>query len=161
MRERVGEALRKLRGAAGTAVTWGFAWAILSLVPSLVLIAVFPQVRQNALDLVGDLMLIFGTAGVVSGGLFSLLLGTVYRRRRLGDLRPRRVGLWGAAAAAALAFVGLRTIASGGADLEPPVGLAILFTSGAFGWGTAALTVKLAQAGDGELEKPGDRPRLR
>jgi hypothetical protein len=53
------------------------------------------------------------------------------------------VGLWGMAGAVGLTFVGLRMVVANGAAMEPPVGVALLLTAGAFGWATAAAGVQI------------------
>ena len=144
---------RKLRAAAGLAATWSLAWAAAGVVPALLLVVLFRDGSVPPLQVVRGTVFGFAAAGLVAGAAFSLLLGAAYRHRRLAELRPRRVGLWGMAGAVALTFVGLRILAGEGADIEPPVGIALLVVAGALGWATAAAGVRLAQ-GDRRVGGP-------
>jgi hypothetical protein len=147
---------RKLRAVGGTALTWSVAWGAAGIVPALLFVALFREGTATPVEIVRGTVVGFALAGLVAGTAFSLLLGTVYRRRRLADLRPRRVGLWGMAGAMGLAYVGLRAIATSGGDMAPPVGVAVLLLAGALGWATAAAGVRLAQT-SGRVSAPTRR----
>lgn len=142
----------------GTAVTWGVSWAVAAVPVAFGLLATSGVVAPMG-EAVFILMTVFGVAGLGSGAAFSLLLGTVYRNRRLDQLRPGRMGLWGMAAATLLASAGLFVLTGAGAFVTAPMTLAMLGTAGGLGWATAAGTVKLAQLGGGLGSGP-DVPSL-
>lgn len=152
--------IRKLRAAAGLALTWSVAWAAAGVVPALLLVALFRNGTVPASRVAGAVVLGFAAAGLVAGATFSLLLGAAYRRQRLASLRARRVGLGGMAGAVGLTYAGLRMLVASGADMEPPVGIGLLAIAGALGWATAAAGVRLAQRGQREAHAgpgPGQR----
>lgn len=153
MKGWVGEVVRKVRGIAGTTLTWGISGGLLGLIPG-VLFAVFTPVPT--LRILASAVTLFGTAGAVAGAVFSLILSTVYRHHRLEDLRPSRVGLWGMGTAQLLTFGFLRWIASAGADPEPLLYMILLLAAGAFGFGTGALLTRIAQRSGGDLQPSHD-----
>lgn len=143
----------------GTAVTWGVSWAVAAVPVAFGLLAAIQGTPLPVGSFVLRVMTVFGLAGLGSGAAFSLLLGTVYRNRRLDQLRPGRMGLWGMAAALGLASGGLFVLTGAGAFINVPMTLAMLGTAGGLGWATAAGTVKLAQLG-GRLGSGPDVPSL-
>jgi hypothetical protein len=104
-------------------------------------------------EVAGPVIAVVAGSGLVAGTIFSVVLGTVYRNRRIGDLSPGRMALWGAGAAlllpAGLLGLGVAAGMPAGVDL---VGIT-LGSVIVLGAGTAGGTIKLAQAaGDAELE---------
>lgn len=151
----MGALLRKLRGALGTALTWGIGWTIIGFT-SVSLYVLFRGYGNVFWDTVRPVTLLAGLSGMVSGALFSLALGTFFSRRRLSDLSPRIMALWGAVAGLVVPLgllgVGIANNMNFGPDVA--VGGAIVGI-GALGALTAGGTIKLAQLGEGEANAPG------
>jgi hypothetical protein len=151
--------LRKLRGALGMAVSWAVGWGVLGFGVISVSVVLLGDPNQFW-ETVGPLTALTGLSGFVGGAVFSLVLGAGYRRRRLGELKPGRMALWGAGAAlfipAALLGVGLIVHVPVEAGLVAGVGAAL----GALGAGTAGGMVWLAQKADGGLGGGEDLDRL-
>lgn len=90
--------LKRMRGAIGTGLTWAAVWA-----PVAVLVGTKIIDPTNAMD---EMWIMVGALpGFVSGVIFSGVLSTVARRRRLEDLSVVRVGGWGALAGLATAII--------------------------------------------------------
>lgn len=151
--------LIKLRGALGMAVSWAVGWGVLGFGVISVSVA-FLGGGSDFWSTVAPLTALTGLSGFVGGTVFSLVLGTGYRRRRLGELKPGRMALWGAGAAlfipAALLGVGLIVHVPIEAALVAGVGVAL----GALGAGTAGGMVWLAQKADGGLGGGEDLDQL-
>lgn len=138
--------LRKLRGAVGTAVTWAIGWATSAFVvlSGPVLIWGNPDLFWQTIR---PVTLLAGVSGLFGGAVFSTVLGTVHRNRRLGELSPLRMAAWGAGAGllAPLALLGA------GVAFRVPMqpGFVALLVAGIGGLGaaTGGGTVKLAQLG--------------
>ncbi len=78
--------LRRIRGSLGTGFTWAAAWFAVGFVPR--------WVFGVQTDL--PFPLLFGGLGFIAGATFSGLLMLTEGRRRLDQLSPPRVALWGA-----------------------------------------------------------------
>lgn len=151
----MGTVLRKLRGAAGTALLWGIGWGLVGALPGLLLMVP----TTGGFSVVLATMGVFGAAGFISGGIFALMLATVYRRRSLEELRPKRVGALGMAGAMALAFAGaIAFIGPEGAD-TPADEVLLMLVAGGLGWGSAAGALRIAQSGSRSIE-PGAAERF-
>lgn len=145
--------LRKLRGALGTAVTWGVAWAVTGFGLVALLSVLGPGVQAGGFwDRAGPFTLLVGASGLVGGGVFSVVLGTVHRRRRLSELSPLRMALWGASAGLLVPLGLLGVGLAAGVPMIPQVVAVTLVGIGALGAATGGGTIKLAQAGERELE---------
>lgn len=144
---------RKLRGASGTALTWGFAWAL----GGLALLA-FVYLVGSDLDgmpfweIAPVLAFRAGLWGLTGGAIFSGVLATVHRRHQLDELKPSRMGLWGAAAGLLIpvAAVGAAA-ATGSVGMSAELIGLMLFVFGGLGLATARSTIKLAQLGSTQL----------
>ncbi len=151
--------LRKLRGALGTAVTWAVGWAVSGLVLFSLPLWLWGN-RGFFWDTLRPLTVLAAFSGFTIGMVFSVVLGTVHRRRRLSELRPLRMALWGAGAGVLvpLALIGIG--AAGGVGVRPEAVAAVLLCLGGLGAVTAGGTIKLAQAADRELPDSGRDGRL-
>lgn len=95
--------LRKLRGLAGVAVTWGGAWGLIGAGIGGVIAVV-----TNAWDWmvpVTEWALGMGLYGAVSGAGFSILLSLREARSTLASLSLRRTAVWGVLGSAAVPLV--------------------------------------------------------
>ena len=82
---------RRLKGALGTALTWGVAWSLTGML-------------LGTTGFLGDLRLVeyavfggvFAVLGFLGGGIFSTVLALTEGRRRFDQLSLPRFALWGA-----------------------------------------------------------------
>jgi hypothetical protein len=111
-------------------------------------------------DVITPITVLAGASGLVGGVVFSIALGTVHSRRRLSELSPLRMALWGAGAGllVPMALLGVGLVA--GVPLGANVILGMAAVIGGFGAATAGGTIKLAQMADRELDAPADREML-
>ena len=93
--------LRKLRGAAGMAITWGASWAVIGAGLSIVTGIVDPASIDRGEGPLG-MGAVFGAVGSVSGFAFGLVMSFAERCRSLGELSLERAALWGVLGATAL-----------------------------------------------------------
>lgn len=155
--------LRKLRGALGMAFTWAVVWGLGGLLLAIVAFIVTPALGRIAFwALAPALVARTAALGFVGGGAFAVVLGTIHRRKRLGELGTLRMALWGALAGVAMPLVGLVAIAGvGGVPIRIVLGPALLIFGG-LGAATSIATIKLAQrAGDGLDSADPERLLLR
>jgi hypothetical protein len=143
--------LRKLRGGLGTAVTWAVTWAIGGFGLYSLLYWLTPGVVffwPGAAPATA----ISAASGFVGGTVFSTVLTTFFARRSLNELSPVWMGLWGALCGLLVpaGILGLGSVLSIG--FGAATGTITLTAMGAFGATTGYGMVKLAQAGQGELE---------
>ncbi len=146
---------RRLRGALGTAFTWAVGWAVAAF--SVVSVAMLVTGDLNPFwAAVAPPTILAGASGFVGGTVFSLVLGTFYRKRRLGELKPLWMAAWGAAAGLLLpmTFLGLGLVAGVPLELGDVAGWTLGL--GALGAGTGGGIVKLAQMGEGSLPPSSD-----
>jgi hypothetical protein len=139
--------LRRLRGAVGNAVVWGAAWAACAAVvfAALKVAGVLSPsvIWLDAIMVAGR----FGFMGGIVGGAFSLLIGLLYRGRRLSDLSAVHFGIRGGIMAGLFvpAFLTVARLSSGDTFLP----LENLLTNGlmaaAFGAVAAGGSLRLAQ----------------
>jgi hypothetical protein len=61
------DVLRKLRAAAGLALTWSLSWAAVSVVPVLLLVLLFRGGTVSAFQVVHGVVFSFAVAGLVAG----------------------------------------------------------------------------------------------
>ena len=101
MKERVGNVLRRLRGAAGIALTWGSLWAAIGVVLALAIGVLRPEEIDPG-EGPGKVAAVLGLAGFLSGIGFAALLSVGEKRRTIRELSLRRVALWGALGGAAI-----------------------------------------------------------
>jgi hypothetical protein len=155
----MGPISRKLRGALGMAVMWGLGWAVVTSVVMSLALLVWGD-PGFFWDTLSALSALAGFSGFVGGAVFSTVLGTVHRRRSLGELKPFRMALWGAGAGllVPMAVVGAGVLA--GVPLEPDVILGVALGMGGLGGATGGGMVKIAQAGGDSLEPPDRLPGL-
>ncbi len=144
---------RRLRGVVGTALTWAVGWAGTAFALATGAWFLLDFAAGSFLATVGPMTLMAAGSGFISGSLFSLALGTVYRHRSLSDLRAGRIALWGAGAAILFPTVGmvLATLAAG-PPMVPGLLLVSVLMMGGLGAVTAGGMVKLAQLGTPSVE---------
>ena len=145
--------LRKLRGALGTALIWALGWGAIGFVVIAVLLLAVGS-RDFYWETVIAFSLSSALSGLVAGATFSLVLGTLYRRRHLSELSPLRMALWGAAAALLVPLGTLAAADTVGLQLETGVVAGMVLTMSGLGAATAGGTVRLAQAADRGLGAP-------
>lgn len=141
---------RRLRGAVGNAMVWGAGWAALgfTVFAALKVVGIVPASVPwlAAIVLAGK----FGIIGGVTGGAFSLLVGLLYRGRRLSEISAVRFGAGGGIMAALFvpAFFQAMNLLSG--DGLVPMGLVLDDSLWAvvFGGVAAGASLKLAQRAD-------------
>ena len=146
--------LRLLRGVVLTSLAWGFAWAILGAVASLVSTVVSPPDAQYVLT-PGPLalMVFYGILGIWAGGVFAVVMAISERRRTFADLSTRRVITWGVLGGISYPVVGtLINKIMGGGHIEG-FGTALVLT-GVFGALSAwAMLVAARRAGSRSLSQ--------
>jgi hypothetical protein len=82
----MGKWMRRIRGAIGMGVTWGFVWSAVGSVPRWVF----------GFNTDAPFPLIFGVLGFIAGVTFSVLLALTAGRRRFDQLSLPRFAGWGA-----------------------------------------------------------------
>ena len=149
--------LRKLRGALGLALTWAVAWGLGGFLLGVLLYLVGPGFGPIPFwSLAPLLALRTGMLGFVGGGAFAVVLGTIHRKRRLGELGSFRMALWGALAGLVMPVAGIATIVGatgGGIPIRAILGPAVVVFGG-LGAATSVMTIKLAQRSVDGLESP-------
>ena len=93
--------LRRLRGAAGIAVTWGSLWAAIGVVLTLAIGVLRPEEIDPG-EGPGKVAAVLGLVGFLSGLGFAAILYMGEKRRTIRELSLGRVALWGAVSAAAI-----------------------------------------------------------
>ena len=142
--------LRRLRGIAGTMLTWSVGGALAgAVVAGGISLAVL--VPHGVAGESGRLMLGLGVAGAIAGAVsglgFALLLLASARRRPFGELRLSRMGGLGAVAGAGMGLLISRD----------PTFAAVC---GAIGFGAAATSLHLARRAAGPALGAGEGARL-
>lgn len=151
---------RRLRGAIGNALVWGAGWAVLAVAAFAVLkVAGFLPDGVIWLDALG-IAARLGIAGGIAGGAFSLVVGSLFRGRRLSDLSAVRFGIGGGimAGLGVPLFLETMSLLSGGGliPLQYVLGDGVL--AGVFGAIAAGGSLKLAQRAEPllpETAEPG------
>lgn len=162
---------RRLRGAFGNALVWGAGWATLWLVAVTIftvlgMTGVLPGFSWGAaLGLAVRFGVMFGLIGFLTGGVFSSLVGLLYRGRRLAEIGWVKFGLGGGIVAAVFVplFLQAMNLLSGDGLVAWALVLDDAFLTGVFGAVAAGGSLKLAQVADRmlpdggreELEGPG------
>jgi len=145
--------LRKIRGVVGTAVTWAVGWAVAGFgFIGLPLVIAGRGVPFWSVAL--PFTAVVGVSGAVVGTLFSIVLGSVHGRRRLEELKPVRMALWGGLAGLVTAGFAFAAMAATGVTrpLTGVVGVTAMIA--AFGAITGGGTIKIAQMSGPKLEAP-------
>ena len=150
--------LRRIRGAVGMGLTWAAGWSVVGTVlwgagSLLFLDGIFLDgTRVGPATEVAIVPFTFGVVGLVSGAIFSMVLGLAERRLRFAQMSLTRFAAWGAAGGALLSILVL--IAESG-----QIGLSELIFLGVWplmGAGSAAGSLALARrADDKELLEHG------
>ena len=139
--------LQRLRGIVGTGLTWAAAWVGLG--------AGIGALTGMELGFILQIALGNSVSGFLAGASFAVILSVAERNRSLEELSLKRVGLWGAAGAAALSLL----------PLAYGVPIGYLFTpiliNGGIGAGMAAGSVAMARrAEDRQLGSGPSDPLL-
>jgi hypothetical protein len=156
----MGILLRKLEAALGIGSIWGIAGGAVG--------TAFGGLSRIPTGSFLSSALVFGVgtgvAGLILGAGFGGLLSVMEGRRTLDDLTANRAALWGFVVGAAVALVGLITVASmkgvgiAASELGIPIAVQLIAVAGAaasYGAitaGLAAATVSLAKRSPSELQ---------
>lgn len=152
-------ALRLLRGVVLTSIVWGFAWAILSVVTTLVSALLWPPDTDLVLAPPQlAIMAFYGILGIWAGGVFAVVMAISDRRRTFADLSTRRVITWGVLGGISYPVVGaLINKIVGGGQIEG-FRTALVLT-GAFGavsaWATLVAARRAGSRSPSQLSAPG------
>ena len=146
--------IRRIRGALGSALTWGLSWLGASLVLNSVVHLVWGFPLPSPWQYILYSAVNSGITGFLTGGAFSAYLGLAYRNRTILDIRVGRFALGGAIVAGLLSPVinlsaGLWARASG-LPLLAALGPGIIWAS-LFGGVTAGAMIKLAQGASRQI----------
>lgn len=157
--------LRRFRGIAGTALTWGVLWGIAAIVFAIGL-EIFGAGRTTtpfgrALAGIG---LFFGFFGAWAGAVFAVLMAASERRRTFSQLSALRVALWGIAGGVSLPLTIVLTQFEMMRRIGPPDGFVrtLIFTStlGALSaWGMLALA-RRAKGSESPSQLGGGSPEF-
>lgn len=143
----------RLRGAVGNALVWGASWTATAFGVTVALRAagLLPGLASwlDAIAVAGR----FGVVGAIAGGAFSLVVGLLYRGRRLSEIRWVRFGLGGGLVAGVFvpSFMTVARLLSGDAILPLAELLATGLLSAGFGGIAAGTSLKLAQRAEAAL----------
>ena len=134
----MGGFLKRIRGAVGIGLVWGFAWFAAGM---LLLLVVGPDAADVPFPLG------FGALGFLAGLTFSMVLGLMEGRRRFEEMSMGRFAAWGGTGG--LLFSAIFTLLTGlGVD-------ALLFLGPVFGLSGAACA-----AGTLGMARMAEDPRL-
>lgn len=103
--------LQRILGALGIALTWAAGWSVVGTLlwgagSLLFLDGIFLDgTRVGPATEVAIVPFTFGVVGLVSGAIFSLVLGLAERRRRFAQMSLTRFAAWGAAGGALLSIL--------------------------------------------------------
>ncbi len=155
------EIFRRLRGALGNALVWGAGWFVagLALFAGLRVVGVLPP--SFSWVEVFEYAVRAGIVGVAAGGAFSIVIGLLYRGRRLSEISWVRFGIAGGVVTGLFVPLFLQAMNLLSGDGLVPWELVLddgLWTA-VFGGVAAGGTLKLAQLGETGLPD-GTRDRL-
>ncbi len=150
--------LRTLRGTLGTAVASAVGWVVGTTALLLVLDLFFPYLISSW-TVLGSVAQLAGVLGFVSGGLFSLALGTVYRGVEIADLRVSRMMLWGVASGV-LGSCAAVLLAGGSLPTDPSTLAILVGMFGGLGGATAGGLVIVAKSASARIEAPDGMGRF-
>lgn len=129
--------LRRIRGAIGMGLTWGFAWFLAGMILLLI-------VGLDAADV--PFPLGFGFLGFLAGVTFSGVLGLAEGRRRFDQMSLPRFGAWGGVGGLAFSAVFVAVTDVGAANL---LVLSPIFTLAGAGCAAGSLALaRMAEGGD-------------
>ena len=138
---------RRLRGTIRNVVVWGIGWAVLGFATNMVLrMTGIVDAPVSVLDAVG-IGLKVGIGGGIAGAAFSAFIAFAYRNRRIQDISWLKFGVGGAVVTVAsiTGFVQGASLLGGGRLIEWHYMQSTLAMFAVFGFGVAAISMKLAQ----------------
>ena len=141
--------LKHLRGAVGTAMTWGVMWAIGTVVLGGVLrgLGVLPPLSLRGLVLIPAIR--SGIAGLLAGGAFSAYMAVAYRRRSIAEINGPLFALTGVGAGALLmTLFYLVPVLAAGVTVRTAMWALPVALGGGLGGLTAGITIKMAKSVD-------------
>ena len=150
--------LRRLRGTFSNAAVWGIGWTVLGFATNMVMrMTGIIDAPVSVLDSVMTGLKI-GGGGAIAGTAFSAFISSAYRGRRIQDISWLKFGIGGAVVTAAsiTGFVQAASILGGGGLVPWRYMGSTLAMFAVFGFGVAAVSMKLAQlaaARDSENEE--------
>lgn len=138
---------RRVRGTIGNVVVWGMGWTVLGFAATMVLRMTGMVDGPVSLSEVATMGLKIGVGGAIAGAGFSAFIALAYRNRRIKDITWWKFGIGGAVVTAAsiTGFVQAASVLGGGGLVPWRYMNPTLAMFAAFGFGAAALSVKLAQ----------------
>ena len=143
--------LRRTRGIAVTAATWGTAFAAAGVSVGVVLDIMGltqPLSLPGLIDVLAKVAARWGTIGAGMGALFATTIILTQRERTVADLSANRFSLLGLAAGGAVSFsVSLAILLATGRSLADAVmpGLVVAAVCGAIGAGVTTSMLRLAR----------------
>ncbi len=151
----IGSIFRKLRGALGTAITWGVGWALAS-VPVMGVLFLFSPGLSGFWGSVPLFMALGGMGGFIGGTVFSTLLGGIFGRRSFTELKPLPMAFLGCVSGVLvpLGLVGVFSLTGFTVEVEAVAGLLLYF--GGMGAVTSAGMLKIAGMSQEQLEASDD-----
>jgi len=147
-----------VRGTIGNVLVWGIGWTMLGFVATMLLrITGVVDAPVSVPDALG-IGLKIGLGGGIAGTAFSAFITFAYRHRRIQDISWWRFGVGGAVVTAAsiTAFVQGASLLSGSGLVPWRYQQSTLAMFALFGFGIAALSVKLAQLAPSRASDGGD-----
>ena len=102
----MGKWMRRIRGAIGMGITWGFAWSLVGALPRWLF----------GFNTDAPFPLIFGVLGFFAGVIFSGILMLTEGRRGFDELKISRFAVWGGVGGFLLSGIFTRAASLGWAD---------------------------------------------
>ena len=146
---------RRLRGVVAVGLTWCAVWAAFGALIGITALVISPEVVDQGEGPL-DIARILGTAGVVSGAGFALLLATLERGRGLLDVSMGRVAAWGVIGGALIPL--LTDVANNQVVWTVPLGAAL--ATSALAIARRAEHRQLAGMAHAQLPDAEDMPKL-
>jgi hypothetical protein len=152
---------RRLRAVLRNALMWGLGWSAAAFVVTTTM-WLTGNIREASLFEVVGLSIKFGVWGTIAGGVFSGIIGLLYRGRRLSEISWVRFGLGGAVVTGLFVplFMQVMNVLSGDGMVPWNLVTDDAVITGVFGGLAAAVSLKLAQRADRALRGGGTAGQL-